>query len=70
MLFYIWTFKPGFILIPVKGKKIDPKKITEKEKIRKIFVGGVALDTPEEEVRTHFEQVHILIQRRIKFSES
>jgi len=40
----------------IKGKKIDPKKITEKEKIRKIFVGGVALDTPEEEVRTHFEQ--------------
>jgi len=40
----------------VKGKKVDPKKITEKEKIRKIFVGGVALETPEEEVRTHFEQ--------------
>ena len=40
----------------VKGKKIDPKKITEKEKIRKIFVGGVALDTPEEEVKAHFEQ--------------
>lgn len=40
----------------IKGKKIDPKKIEEKEKIRKIFVGGVAIDTPEEEVRTHFEQ--------------
>jgi len=40
----------------IKGKKIDPKKITEKEKIRKIFVGGVALDTPEEDVKAHFEQ--------------
>jgi len=40
----------------IKGKKIDPKKITEKEKIRKIFVGGVSLDIPEEEVKTHFEQ--------------
>ena len=46
---------PTYIL-PVKGKKIDPKKITEKEKIRKIFVGGVSLDIPEEEVKTHFEQ--------------
>ena len=44
------------LLPPVKGKKIDPKKITEKEKIRKIFVGGVALDTPEEDVKAHFEQ--------------
>jgi len=40
----------------IKGKKVDPKKITEKEKIRKIFVGGVAKETPEEEVKTHFEQ--------------
>lgn len=40
----------------IKGKKIDPKKITEKEKIRKIFVGGVALETPEEDVKAHFEQ--------------
>jgi len=40
----------------IQGKKIDPKRITEKEKIKKIFVGGVSPDMTDDEVKTHFEQ--------------
>lgn len=43
----------------LKNKKIDPKRAEArggKEPIRKVFVGGVAVDIPEEDIRQHFEQ--------------
>jgi len=38
------------------NRKIEPKKATAKEKCKKIFVGGVSPEMPEEELRKHFEQ--------------
>jgi len=38
------------------NRKIEPKRATPKEKCRKIFVGGVSPELPEEEIRKHFEQ--------------
>lgn len=38
------------------GRKINAKKATPKERIKKIFVGGVSPELPEEEIRTHFEK--------------
>jgi len=43
----------------LKNKKIDPKRAEArggKEPIRKVFVGGVAVDIPEEDIRKHFEK--------------
>jgi len=37
-------------------RKIEPKRATAKEKVKKIFVGGVSPDLPEEDIRKHFEQ--------------
>ena len=38
------------------NRKIEPKRATPKEKCRKIFVGGVSPELPEEDIRKHFEQ--------------
>jgi len=38
------------------NRKIQPKKATPKERTKKIFVGGVSPELPEEDIRTHFEQ--------------
>ena len=38
------------------NRKIQPKKATPKERVRKIFVGGVSPELAEEEIRKHFEQ--------------
>jgi RNA recognition motif-containing protein len=38
------------------NRKIEPKKATPRERIRKIFVGGVNPEFPEADLRTHFEQ--------------
>jgi len=41
----------------LNGKVIDPKKakaMKSKEPIRKIFVGGLSPDTPEEKLREYF----------------
>lgn len=38
------------------NRKIQPKKATPKERVRKIFVGGVSPELPEEDIRKHFEQ--------------
>jgi len=40
----------------LNGRKINAKKATPKERIKKIFVGGVSPDLPEADIRTHFEQ--------------
>jgi len=40
----------------LKNRKIEPKRATAKERVKKIFVGGVSPDLPEEEIRKHFEQ--------------
>jgi RNA recognition motif-containing protein len=43
----------------LKNKKIDPKRAEArggKEPIRKVFVGGVAVELPEEDIRKHFGQ--------------
>lgn len=41
----------------LNGKVIDPKKakaMKSKEPVKKIFVGGLSPDTPEEKVREYF----------------
>lgn len=41
----------------LNGKVIDPKKakaMKSKEPIKKIFVGGLSPDTPEEKIREYF----------------
>lgn len=41
----------------LNGKVIDPKKakaMKNKEPIRKVFVGGLSPDTPEEKIREYF----------------
>lgn len=41
----------------LNGKVIDPKKakaMKNKEPVKKIFVGGLSPDTPEEKVREYF----------------
>jgi len=38
------------------NRKIQPKKATPKERVRKIFVGGVSPELAEDEIRKHFEQ--------------
>lgn len=38
------------------NRKIEPKRATPKEKCKKIFVGGVSPEMPEEELKKHFEQ--------------
>ena len=49
----------------LNGKVIDPKKakaMKSKEPVKKIFVGGLSPDTPEEKVREYFGafgEVHI-----------
>jgi len=40
----------------LNGRKINATKATPKERIRKIFVGGLSPKLPEEDIRTHFEQ--------------
>ena len=40
----------------LNGRKINAKKATPKERIKKIFVGGVSPELPEADIRTHFEQ--------------
>jgi len=40
----------------LNGRKINAKKATPKERIKKIFVGGVSPELPEEDIRTHFSQ--------------
>lgn len=46
----------------LQGKRIDPKRATArggrfgKEPIKKVFVGGLDPNTPEAEIRAHFEQ--------------
>jgi len=37
-------------------RKIEPKRATAKERVKKIFVGGVSPDLPEPEIRKHFEE--------------
>jgi len=37
-------------------RKIEPKRATAKERVKKIFVGGVSPDLPEAEIRKHFEE--------------
>lgn len=42
----------------LNGKAIDPKiakAMKSQEPVQKIFVGGLSPDTPEEEVREHFD---------------
>lgn len=42
----------------LNGKAIDPKKakaMKSKEPVRKIFVGGLSPDTPEEKIREYFD---------------
>jgi len=42
----------------LKNKKIEPKKIVKaaaRERVRKIFVGGVATDLSEEDIRDYFK---------------
>jgi len=41
--------------LTLKDKKIEAKRASIKE-IKKIFVGGLNPKTPEEDIRTHFEQ--------------
>lgn len=41
----------------LNGKVIDPKKakaMKSKEPVKKVFVGGLSPDTPEEKVREYF----------------
>lgn len=41
----------------LNGKVIDPKKakaMKSKEPVKKIFVGGLSPDTPEEKIREYF----------------
>ena len=40
----------------LNGRKINAKKATPKERIKKIFVGGVSPELPEADIRAHFEQ--------------
>jgi len=40
----------------LNGRKINAKKATPKERIKKIFVGGVSPDLPEADIRAHFVQ--------------
>jgi len=43
----------------LNNKKIDPKRAEArggKEPIRKVFVGGVAVELPEDDIRKHFEK--------------
>jgi len=40
----------------LNGRKINAKKATPKERIKKIFVGGVSPDLPEADIRAHFCQ--------------
>jgi len=40
----------------LNGRKINAKKATPKERIKKIFVGGVSPDLPEDDIRAHFSQ--------------
>jgi len=37
-------------------RKIEPKRATAKERVKKIFVGGVSPDLPEADIRKHFEE--------------
>ncbi len=42
----------------LNGKAIDPKKakaMKSKEPVKKIFVGGLSPDTPEEKIREYFD---------------
>jgi len=39
----------------LKNKKIEPKKAAARERVRKIFVGGVATDLSEEDIRDYFK---------------
>lgn len=42
----------------LNGKVIDPKRakaMKTKEPVKKIFVGGLSPDTPEEKIREYFE---------------
>lgn len=38
------------------NRKIQPKKATPKERVRKIFVGGVSPELSQDEIKKHFEQ--------------
>lgn len=42
----------------LNGKVIDPKRakaMKSKEPVKKIFVGGLSPDTPEEKIREYFD---------------
>ncbi|KAG8176287.1 hypothetical protein JTE90_022458 [Oedothorax gibbosus] len=40
----------------IKGKQIDPKRAKARPGIKKIFVGGLDIDFPEADIRSHFEK--------------
>ena len=50
------------------GRKINARKATPKERIKKIFVGGVSPELPEADIRTHFEQYGEIGNKGYSFS--
>lgn len=61
MIFFFVFFWPQVIQQKehkLNGKVIDPKKakaMKSKEPVKKIFVGGLSPDTPEEKIREYFD---------------
>ena len=38
----------------IRNKNVDPKRPRSKPAFKKIFVGGIDADMPEEEIRSYF----------------